>query len=191
MKSLLNRTPIKVLAIVALFSAIGHLVADKQLTSLYNQSKFPVPYFVGQTSFDAEKIKAWYGEMINQGTLEIYIQTQNFDFVFILTVIAMGFSIWGLVLRLFPQNTFFRRNILSLSLFLPLAGLFDILENLTSYIMLANPLGFADWLAYIYSGFAVLKFGAWSIALLLLVVFILALPVVHFQVRRKKGLSHA
>jgi hypothetical protein len=35
----------------------------------------------------------------------------------------------------------------------------DALENLTSFVMLADPQGFADLLALPYSGFAVVKFA--------------------------------
>lgn len=40
-----------------------------------------------------------------------------------------------------------------------IAPISDQLENLVSYVMLANPADFADVLAYIYSSFAATKFA--------------------------------
>lgn len=48
----------------------------------------------------------------------------------------------------------------------PLAGVFDLRENILSFITLANPLSFADWLVYPYSSFAVVKFGVYSLTYL-------------------------
>lgn len=45
-----------------------------------------------------------------------------------------------------------------------MAPLADTLENLVSYFMLSEPVDFPDHLAWVYSGFAALKFGAFTFA---------------------------
>jgi hypothetical protein len=46
----------------------------------------------------------------------------------------------------------------------------DAIENGWSFVMLANPAGFADWLALPYSGFASIKFGLIALGILVLVI---------------------
>ena len=63
-----------------------------------------------------------------------------------------------------------------MALTMPLNAVMDALENLTSFIMLSDPLGFADWLIYPYSTFAVTKFAFYSIGYIwILLAVILAM----------------
>ncbi|MBM1107667.1 hypothetical protein JQC67_16035 [Aurantibacter crassamenti] len=174
MKCLLEKLSKKQLLIGSLISTTCYFIASYFLDILYLKSKFSVPYFEAQTSFDAKKIKVWYQELIDFGTIDTYYQTQYFDFLFIATVIAMGYFVWFLFGSMLSKNTMLYKNKYQLSIFLPLAGLFDILENLVSFIMLASPTSFNDNLVYLYSGFASLKFLCWSIAIIILIILIIA-----------------
>jgi len=162
-------------ATVSILALIAYFVSSVWLEASYARSLFPVPYFEGQTSFSSEKIRTWYAYMINHGTFDIYFLTQLIDFVFISAVIVMGFSNWTLVANLHPKNSFFQRTGYYAAFALPLAGLFDILENLVSFIMIADPSGFPDSVVMVYSSFAVIKFGWWVVALAALIVSLTAL----------------
>lgn len=177
MKSLLEKLSKKQLITASLISVALYFGTSYVLENLYAKSKFPVSYFEAQTSFDATKIKGWYQNLLDFGTMDIYYQTQFFDFVFIATVIIMGFTLWMLFGSLIAKKSWQYKNRYYLSLFLPIAGLFDILENVVSFFMLANPTSFNINLVYIYSGFASLKFLCWSIALLILILLIISWPI--------------
>lgn len=58
-----------------------------------------------------------------------------------------------------------------------MAGLFDILKNVVSFFMIANPEIFSDTLVLPYSLFAVLKFGCWTVGLIWLIPSIIGLLV--------------
>ncbi len=170
---------LKTQGIIALASLISYFLSSYFLEVSYKQSKFPVPYFVQQTSFNAKNIKTWYAFMIQKGTFEIYFKTQIIDFVFIATVILAGFTIWAFLVNLFKKETFFYKwgHIFAFSL--PFAGFFDILENVVSFIMIAKPDNFLNILVIPYSLFASIKFGFWGLGLIWLVILITALPSVQ------------
>lgn len=151
-------------AIAALCLAF-YAVSSYILENSYIASKFPVPYFEQQTSFDALKMKLWYQFMIDQGTFDVYLQTQFIDFIFIAAVILAGFTVWTLLSSLHHEGIFFHKWGFKFAYALPIAGAFDILENLVSFLMIANPQNFADVLLLPYSTFAVIKFGCWTVAL--------------------------
>ncbi len=133
--------------------------ASKTLTASYVASKFPVPYFVAQLSFSPEKLKGWYSSLIEQGTFNVYLQTQHIDSLFILSTLMLhGFAL-VLISRLFAANSKGRKIMVACALISAIAPISDQLENLVSYVMLANPTNFADGLAYIYSSFAATKFA--------------------------------
>lgn len=138
---------------------IFNLWASKTLTASYIASKFPVPYFVAQLSFNPEQLKAWYSSLIELGTFDVYVRTQHIDSLFILSVLMLhGFAL-VLISRLFPANSKGRKIMVVCALISAIAPIADQLENLVSYIMLANPTDFMNGLAYIYSSFAAIKFA--------------------------------
>ena len=53
---------------------------------------------------------------------------------------------------------------------MPFNAIMDALENLVSFLMLTNPTGFADWLIYPYSSFAVAKFALYGVGYLWIVI---------------------
>ncbi|WP_323814175.1 hypothetical protein [Cellvibrio sp. NN19] len=133
--------------------------ASSALTASYAASKFPVPYYVAQLSFSAEKLKAWYSALMDSGTFDVYLQTQHLDSLFILSVLLLHPLVLVLISRLFLVDSKARKFIVFCALASAIAPISDQLENLVSYIMLANPQSFAGGLAYIYSSFAAIKFG--------------------------------
>lgn len=173
----LRESSIRTQAIFSIVALACYFLMNAVLTASYVNSKFQVPYFVQQTSFDTAKMKGWYAYMIEQGTFGIYFETQMIDFVFIATVIIAGFFLWTFVSNLHDHDSIFYRLGHMLSYTLPIAGLFDIFENLISFIMMANPTEFANIWMILYSSFACLKFAAWSIGLLWLAVSSLTLLI--------------
>jgi hypothetical protein len=138
---------------------IFNLWASKILTASYIASKFPVPYFVAQLSFNPEQLKVWYSSLIELGTFDAYVRTQHIDSLFILSVLMLhGFALL-LISRLFSANSKGRKMMVVCALLSAIAPICDQLENLVSYIMLANPRDFISGLAYIYSSFAAIKFA--------------------------------
>lgn len=168
---------------VVSFGLMG--AANTLLEESYSKSKFPVPFAVGQTTFDGELLKSYYKTMIDLGTLDIFVKTQFIDFLFIITVILMGLSLWAFVARLHQPDTFFRKAGLWFALSLPLAGISDAIENLISFILLASPLDFPNWLAIPYSAVAVIKFGFWTIGMVWLAISLVAL-IISFVVSKIK-----
>ncbi len=146
--------------------------ATQILNASYQASLFPVPYYVGQLAFDAAQLKSYYSVMLQQGSLDIYVQTQIIDFVFILSTLLLHGVVTLLLARLQPQASRLRRAAFWLVLVAPLAPVFDSLENLVSFVMLANPLEFSAALALIYSGFAAAKFAVFVVTYLGAVLFL-------------------
>ncbi len=136
------------------------------LDASYAASKFPVPYFVQQMAFSAEKMKGWYAYMAQQGTLGQYITTQHIDFVFMLSVLALHMSVLLLISRGFAVQSLGRRVMVVCALLSALAPIADAFENLVSYVMLSDISGFPDYLAYVISTFSVIKFGMFVFAYL-------------------------
>lgn len=151
----------KTLTLVFLTTAafIFNLWASNILTESYIESKFPVPYYVAQLSFNPEQLKTWYSFLVDQGTLNKYIQTQHIDSLFILSTLFLHSLALVLISRLFVENSQARKIMVVCALISSIAPVSDQLENLVSYIMLANPKDFLNILAYIYSSFAATKFA--------------------------------
>jgi hypothetical protein len=141
-----------------------HLWAGAALDASYAASRFPVPYYVAQLSFDAAQLKDWYATLAELGTMEQYLRTQRLDFLFIATVLALHFSGLLLVSRLFPADSGWRPALVRCAVLSMLAPLADAAENGLSYVMLADPNGFAEAWAYAYSSCAALKFAMFVFA---------------------------
>ncbi len=162
-----------------------NLWASKTLTASYIASKFPAPYFVAQLSFNPEQLKAWYSSLIELGTFDVYVRTQHIDSLFILSVLMLhGFAL-VLISRMFAANTKGRKIMVICALISTIAPIADQLENLVSYVMLANPRDFADSLAYIYSSFAAIKFAFFVFAYVTAPVGLIA-GLISMIIRSKK-----
>ena len=138
------------------------------LDASYVRSGHPVDYATGQLAFDGEKIAGYYQNMIAGGTLDIYWQTQVIDFAFIASVLCLSVLLGTLIARIGPDGSWGR----ALGFAAAWAGaggaLFDAVENLLSFAMLADPQGIPQALAIAYSSAAAAKFGLLTAAMGLL-----------------------
>lgn len=175
------------LALLALLALLAHLGATEWLNASYAASRFPVPYHVAQLSFDAARLKAWYATLQGLGTLPLYLHTQHVDFAFIASVLALHPLVLLLVARALPAGGRWQQALVALAALSAVAPLADALENGISYVMLANPQGFAPWLAQAYSSAAALKFAAFTLAYAAAAVGLLAAAVLRLQ--RGRGLN--
>jgi hypothetical protein len=171
------------LAVYTALAFVFNLVVSYWLNSSYAESRFPVPYFEAQLSFDHLKLKNWYGFLIEKGTLQTYIQTQHIDFLFIASTVLLHLFALLLLSRLFSEKTTWRRLMVVSALIAMVAPLADAIENFISYVMLANPLAFPAPLAIVYSSFSALKFAMFTFAYL---VAIAALLLFFYQWGAKK-----
>lgn len=158
-------------AMVATF--LGFNWIKTKLDQSYANSLHPVDYATGQTTFSGEMVKSYYAHMIEQGTLDIYVTTQLIDFGFILAIACMGAFFCTFVARASREGSWGRRVGLFAGLCAILGAVCDAIENGWSFVMLADPTGFANWLALPYSGFASLKFALITIAMASLILSLL------------------
>lgn len=152
------------LALFVLAALGANLWASGLLEAAYAASAFPVRYYEAQLSFDAEKLKHWYGFLLQNGTFDKYIHAQNVDFLFIGSVLALHLSALLLISRLLPPPSTGRRLLVWASALSAVAPISDALENGISYVMLADPTGFEPGLALVYSALAAVKFGMFTLA---------------------------
>ena len=158
-------------ATVAAFFGLG--AVQGRLDALYAQSNHPVDYATGQTTFDAVQIKGFYADMQGEGTLDVYMQTQQFDFLFLACMGLFGLLFGTFVARFARTGSWGRKSGLFAAGLAVFGALCDATENLISFVMLTDPQGFLAWLALPYSGFAVVKFGAIALAMLTVLVAII------------------
>ena len=146
----------------------GFAVLIQQLTmgwlnGLYEATEFPVSYMVGQTAFSGELIKSYYAVLLEKGTFESYINVQLVDYLFMVTVFMSHALVCIAIYLSVPNKPWLKSLAWTMVILTPLAAVADAFENLVSFFMLADPDGFANWLAYPYSAFAVLKFALFTL----------------------------
>jgi hypothetical protein len=151
------KLPVLVGATVAGFAA--QRVSQVVLDGFYARSGYPVPYYVGQLAFSADKLSGWYTQMRQAGTLGIYWQTQFVDFAFIAATALLFTAALALVARAFPAGTRGRRIATAAIALGPFAPLCDAVENLFSFAMLPDPGSINPVVAALYSTAAALKFA--------------------------------
>jgi hypothetical protein len=151
---------------ISLLALVFNLWATELLNTSYATSGFPVPYWQAQLSFDANKLKGWYQVLLERGTLDLYVQTQHIDFVFIVSVLILHVVVLLAISRALPENSGLRRAMIIAAMLSAIAPIADALENGVSFVMLANPTDFAEGLAWIYSSLAAVKFAMFTFAYL-------------------------
>lgn len=157
--------------VVAAFA--GFQAIKSVLDASYAASRHPVDYATGQLAFDAATIEGYFAVMIEAGTLDIYWRTQIIDFGFIASIMALSVLLGTFLARLGGVGSYGARLGLA-GAFLGVTGaVMDTAENLTSFIMLANPQDIAQPVALIYSSFAAAKFGLLTLAMLAMVLSVL------------------
>ncbi len=165
-KFFLHRPSTRSLALLSILALVANTLATQWLNESYALARFPGPYFQAQLSFSAAQLKGWYAQLLEWGTLDVYLRTQYIDHVFIATVLVLHFAALLWVSRLFPTGHRGRRIMVGAALLSAIAPLADTLENFVSYVMLARPTGFADELAWLYSSLAAVKFAMFTFAYL-------------------------
>ncbi len=148
-------------------------IQTQWLDKSYAESGYPVPFYVGQTTFDATETKAHYQVMIENGTLDIFWQTQIIDFVYIAATFCCTFLAMAAIYRMLAFNPGLQKFSWTMVLLMPWNAGLDVLENAVSFVMLRNPTDFANWLIVPYSGFAVAKFAIYAIGYLWIVTALL------------------
>lgn len=156
--------PWKLHIAAAVVAVLAQQLAQLWLNSWYAASGYPVPYYVGQLSFSADKLEHWYAVMSDRGTLGTYVTTQFVDFVFIAATAAAHLFVLSLIAKgLRGKLRAVAVGFVAVGLAAPL---FDVMENLVSFVMLANPQHIASVLAVIYSCFAAAKFACFAVVYL-------------------------
>jgi len=182
---LINRSlalPIRVLIAATVLSLVLQTIAQSVLNIFYARSQYPVAYFVGQTSFDAEKLEDWYQVMDEAGTIGVYWQTQFVDFAFIAATALLHYWLLLLITRLLPVGRWRRIGLAAVVIGL-LAPAFDVLENLVSFIALSNTTEILPVTAIVYSSFASLKFLSFFAVYLWVPVGVVAAAVLRIRRR--------
>jgi hypothetical protein len=155
----IQRATLPVLVGATATGFVAQRVSQSILDGFYARSGYPVPYYVGQLSFSADKLSGWYTTMRQAGTLDVYWQTQFIDFAFIAATALLFTAALALVARAFPAGTRGRQVatcMIPLGVFAPLC---DVLENLLSFAMLPDPGSVDPVVAVLYSTAASLKFA--------------------------------
>lgn len=179
--------PLWLHAVFALGSVAWLLWIEGKLTASYAASKHPVDYQTGQLAFDGEVIKGYYGSMIESDTLDVYWATQFIDFGFILAMACMGLFFCTLIARASRSQSWGRAVGVLAGVSLLTGAICDAIENLWSFVMLANPSDFANWLALPYSTFAAVKFALITLGMFLLIVSIVLAVVGRVMKRARIG----
>lgn len=168
---------------IAIVLVVIRQVTQIWLDGLYVDSQFPVPFYIGQTTFNAEELKGYYAVLVSKGTLGKYFWVQMADYLFMVTVFVSFFALMTAVYRSLPNVKWLKHTAWAMILIAPTAALFDAVENLVSFFFIANPQDFADWLVYPYSSFAVIKFAIFVLAYLWAIAGLL-ISLIGLLVRR-------
>lgn len=162
-------------------------VAGNVLVSAsFEAARYPVSLFEAQLAFSGPQIKEHYVTLIEQGTLDIFVRTQLLDFVFIVGLMLTYFFLHVATARAHQPGSFWRRFALALAVVLPILATSDALENLTSFIMLADPTGFPNWLAYVYSSFAAFKWAVNALGVGVIIIELIVLASVKLRLGFKR-----
>ncbi|MCE3008323.1 MAG: hypothetical protein LW884_08275 [Bacteroidetes bacterium] len=163
------------LAVSVAVLVLGLRAANRQ----YALSEYPPELFAGQLAFSPGKVAAWYQFLIRNETLDIYIETQYLDFVFIFGLMATIFFVQLLLVKLNPMDGSWYRFAVGMVFWGPLLATADIWENLATLAMLPNPTDFNPALAYLASSLTV-----WKLCWALLGTSLVVIQCLSLLVRR-------
>jgi len=180
----LVRLPVPLLVTVTAAGFVAQRVTQTVLDTFYARSGYPVPYYRGQLSFSADRLEGWYAAMLDAGTLDVYRQTQLVDFGFIAATALFFTALLAVVARAFPAGHRGRRLATALVPLGLAAPLFDVIENLVSFVMLADPTEISQPVAIAYSCAAAVKFGAFLAVYLWVALGLAAAGVARGRQRR-------
>ncbi|MEM9612271.1 MAG: hypothetical protein AAGA59_05035 [Actinomycetota bacterium] len=172
-------------AVAGAFAALA--VVNTVLNELYARSGFPVSYAEGQTTFDGGRLKEFYAVVLDEGSMGFYWATQLFDYVFMAAFALFGLAAASRLVRAAEARSQPRTATLAAAgagAAVAGAGL-DAIENLISFVMLAQPRTFADWIALPYSTAAAAKFAAVTVGMACLLLATAATAVAALTGRRR------
>lgn len=175
-----TKTRLSALLVLSLLLAAGGYIA---VETSFAATHYPVSLLEGQLAFSGSAIKSHYAALLAQGTFDRFVLTQIIDFVWIIGLMLTLFFAHIAIARGQPAGSKWQRLALRLAVVAPLIAASDALENAVSFFMLADPQGFPDWLAPLYSGLAAVK---WSWAVLGVSLLVIQLGVLAlFRMRRE------
>ena len=153
-------------------------------TVAFEQARFPGSLFTAQLAFDADLIRTQYATLIANGTMSTYITAQILDYLFIIGLGAFGYFLHVAIARAHSEGSTWHKVARVAGLLVVTSASFDAIENIASFMMLADPTGFAPWLAPLYSSLATAKWSIAAIGTPLLVVELVALAVTKWRATR-------
>jgi hypothetical protein len=146
------------LALSLLLAIVGYVAVETSFVT----TKYPMSLFEGQLAFSGAALKSHYSTILAQGTFNRFVLTQVIDFAWIIGLMLTLFFTHVAIARGQAADSAWRHFALRLAVIAPLIAASDAFENFVSFIMLANPQQFPDWLALLYSGFAAIKWS-WAV----------------------------
>lgn len=146
------------LVLSLLLAAAGYVAVETSFAATH----YPVSLLEGQLAFSGAAIKSHYATLLAQGTFDRFVLTQVIDFAWIVGLMLTLFFAHVAIARGQAAGSQWRRLALRLAVVAPLIAASDALENAVSFLMLADPNGFPDWLALVYSGLAAIKWS-WAV----------------------------
>ena len=174
--------------LLSLLLAIGGYVA---VEISFAKTNYPVSLLEGQLAFSGTTIKSHYATLLAQGSFDRFVLTQVIDFAWIVGLMLTLFFAHVAIARGQPAGSTWRQLALRLAVLAPLIAASDALENVVSFVMLADPEEFPDWLAVLYSGLAAIKWSWAVIGVSLIVIQIGALASSRIQKGNRDGRPNA
>jgi hypothetical protein len=172
--SLINNLSTRSWLIILLTSGVGFIFFNVWLGILFEETGYPVALITSQMRFNASKLKSDFSVLLDEGTLNDYKMIQYLDLgIMISTAVFFG-ALTLFSIKRFDNNSDWRKRGYIVALLFPISGLLDAIENVFLLIMLEDPLGFPDWLAYIYSSLALAKLVVFIIGLISLIIVSIA-----------------
>ncbi|MHA2273420.1 MAG: hypothetical protein ACXACI_16305, partial [Candidatus Hodarchaeales archaeon] len=146
--SLINNLSTRSWLIILLTSGVGFIFFNVWLGILFEETGYPVALITSQMRFNASKLKSDFSVLLDEGTLNDYKMIQYLDLgIMISTAVFFG-ALTLFSIKRFDNNSDWRKRGYIVALLFPISGLLDAIENVFLLIMLEDPLGFPDWLAY-------------------------------------------
>ncbi|WP_052731722.1 hypothetical protein [Devosia geojensis] len=158
---MMRRLPLPAL-LVLLAAAVAIAVAGQVLLqATFASVKHPVSLFVANTTADPQTVRGWYSALVEQGTLERMVATELVDFVWIGGIACAVFLLTLTCARLLARrNPVASARLYGIAPWVTLAPLLDVVENGFSLLMLSDPMGFPDVLAYLHAAASWIKLAA-------------------------------